>query len=122
MHRSVFSSDVREYSTGVRVKDVQLEKEADIEYRSGHLYHSSGSMTVKLVKPRQRLSGRHTIPSLQDGPLNEKMISANGSYELDLLDCYSVLSPAKRRRRSDRKPMIRGSLKIVVNKGHLSLQ
>ena len=122
MHRSVFSSDVREYSTGVRVKDVQLEKEEDIEYRSGHLYYSSGSTTVKLVKPRKRFSGKHTILSLQAGPLNEEMISANGSYELDLLNCYSVPSTAKRGRRSEKKLMIKGSLKAVVNRGYFSLQ
>ena len=29
-------SDVKEYSTGACVKDVQLEKEEDIEYCSGH--------------------------------------------------------------------------------------
>ena len=58
MHRSISSSDVKEYSTGARVKDVQLEEE-DIEYRWGHLYHSSGSATVKLAKSGHRFSGRH---------------------------------------------------------------
>ena len=115
MHRSISSGDVKEYSTGASVKDVQLEKEEDIEYRSGHLYHSSGSTTVKLVKPQQRFTGRHT--TLQEGPLNEDLLTANGSYVLDLLRCYTVPSTAKRGRRSARKPMIRGSLEVVVDKG-----
>ena len=97
------------------MKDVQLEKEEDIEYRSGHLYHSSGSITVKMAKPQQRFAGRHT--TLQDGPLNEDLLTANGSYILDLLRCYTVPSTAKRGRRSARKPMIRGSLEVVVDKG-----
>jgi len=74
MHRSISTGDVKEYSTGARVKDVQLEKEEDIEYRSGHLYHSSGSTTVKMAKPQQRFAGRHT--TLQEGPLNEDLTSS----------------------------------------------
>ena len=119
MHRSISTGDVKKYSTGARVKDVQLEKEEDIEYRSGHLYHSSGSTTVKMAKPQQRFSGRHT--TLQEGPLNEDLLTANGSYVLDLLRCYTVPSTAKRGRRSARKPMIRGSLEVVVDKGNYSL-
>ena len=115
MHRSISTGDVKEYSTGARVKHVQLEKEEDIEYRSGHLYHSSGSTTVKMAKPQQRVSGRHT--TLQEGPLNEDLLTANGSYVLDMLRCYTVPSTAKRGRRSARKPMIRGSLEVVVDKG-----
>ena len=119
MHRSISSGDVKKYSTGARVKDVQLEKEEDIEYRSGHLYHSSGSTTVKMAKPQQRFSGRHT--TLQEGPLNEDLLTANGSYVLDLLRCYTVSSTAKRGRRSARRPMIRGSLEVVTDKGNYSL-
>ena len=63
MHHSISNSDVKEYSTGARMKDVQLEEE-DIEYRSGHLYHSSGSATVKIAKSGHRFSGRHaTLPA-----------------------------------------------------------
>ena len=119
MHRTVSSDDIKMYSTGARIKDMQLEKEEDIEYRSGHLYHSSGSTTVKMAKIKQRFSSRHT--TLQEGPLNEELFSANGSYVLDLLRCYTVSSTAKRGRRSARKPMIRGSLEVVVDKGNYSL-
>ena len=119
MHRSISTGDVKKFSTEARVKDMQLEKEEDIEYRSGHLYHSSGSTTVKMVKPQQRFPGRHT--TLQEGPLNEELFSANGSYVLDLLRCYTASSTAKRGRRSARKPMIRGSLEVVVDKGNYSL-
>ena len=115
MHRSISTGDVKEYSTGARIKDMQLEKEEDIEYRYGHLYHSSGSTTVKMAKPQQRFSGRHA--TLQEGPLNEDLLTANGSYVLDLLRCYTVTSTAKRGRRSARKLMIRGSLEVVVDKG-----
>ena len=118
MHRSISSGDVKKYSTGARVKDMQLEKEEDIEYRSGHLYHSSGSSTVKMAKPQQRFAGRHT--TLQDGPLNEDLLTANGSYVLDLLRCYTVPSTAKRGRRSARKQMLKGSLEIVVDRGKFS--
>ena len=118
MHRSISSGDVKKYSTGARVKDMQLEKEEDIEYRSGHLYHSSGSTTVKMAKIKQRFPSRHT--TLQEGPLNEELFSANGSYVLDLLRCYIVSSTAKRGRRSARKPMIRGSLEVVIDKGNSS--
>ena len=119
MHRTVSSEDVKKYSTGARVKDVQLEKEEDIEYRSGHLYHSSGSTTVKMAKPQQRFSGRHT--TLQDGPPNEDLLTTNGSYVLDQLRCYAVSSAVKRGRRNARKPMIKGSLGVVVDKGNYSL-
>ena len=119
MHRSISSSDVKKYSTGARVKDMQLEKEEDIEYRSGHLYHSSGSTTVKMAKPRKRFLGRHT--TLQEGPLNEDLLTANGSYILDLLRCYTVPSTAKRGRRSARKPMLKGSLEVVIDRGKFLL-
>ena len=115
MHRTITSDDVKKYSTGARMKDVQLEKEEDIEYRSGQLYHSSGSTTVKMANSRKRFTGRHA--TLQEGPLNDELLSANGSYILDLLRCYTVSSNAKRGRRSARKPMIRGSLEVVVDKG-----
>ena len=87
MHRTITSDDVKKYSTGARMKDVQLEKEEDIEYRSGHLYHSSGSTTVKMAKPQQKFTSRHT--TLQEGPLNDELLSANGSYVLvnDCLRC-----------------------------------
>ena len=119
MHRSISSGDVKKYSTGARVKDMQLEKEEDIEYRSGHLYHSSGSTTVKMAKIKQRFPSRHT--TLQEGPLNDELLSANGSYVLDLLRCYTVPSAAKRGRRSAKKAMLKGSLEVVVDRGDFSL-
>ena len=112
MHRSVSSSDIMEYSTGAHVKHVHLQKEEDIEYRSKYLYHSSGSTTVKMVKPQERFTGK-----LQEGPLNEELFSANGSYILHQLRCYKALS-SKRGRRSARKTMTRGSLKAIVDKGN----
>ena len=112
MHRSVSSSDIKEYSTGAHVKHVQLQKEDDIEYHSGYLYHSSGSTTVKMVKPQERFASK-----LQEGPLNEELFSANGSYVLEQLHCNTVPS-TERRRRSARKQMIRGSLKVVVDEGN----
>ena len=101
------------------MKDMQLEKEEDIEYRSGHLYHSSGSTTVKMAKIKQRFPSRHT--TLQEGPLNDELLSANGSYVLDLLRCYTVPSTAKRGRRSAKKAMLKGSLEVVVDRGNFSL-
>ena len=118
MHRTVSSDDVKKYSTWARMKDVQLEKEEDIEYHSGHLYHSSGSTTVKMANSQQRFIGRRT--TLQEGPLNDELVSANGSYVLDLLRCYTISSSAKRGRRSARKPMTRGSLEVVIDEGNPS--
>ena len=115
MHRSISSGDVKKYSTGAHKKEMQLQKEEDIEYRSGHLYHSSGLATVKIVK---RFPSRDT--TLQEGPLNEDLLTANGSYVLDLLRCYTVPSMAKRGRRSARKPMIKGSLGVVPDRGNFS--
>ena len=115
MHRSISSGDVKKYSTGAHKKEMQLEKEEDIEYRSGHLYHSSGLATVKIVK---RFPSRHT--TLQEGPLNEDLLTANGSYVLDLLRCYTVSSMARRGKRSARKPMIKGSLGVVPDRGNFS--
>ena len=87
MHCTITSDDVKKYSTGARMKDVQLEKEEDVEYHSGHLYHSSGLRTVKMAKPWQKFTSRHT--TLQEGPLNDEQLSANGSYVLvnDRLRC-----------------------------------
>ena len=99
------------------MKDVQLEKEEDIEYRSRHLYHSSGLTTVKMAKSRQRVEGRRV--TLPDGPLNDELLSANGSYTLDLLRCYTVSQSVTRGRRSAKRPMTSGSLEAVVDKSKL---
>ena len=116
MHRSVSSEDVKEYSTGTRVKDVKLQREEDIEYRSGRLHHSSGTTSIKITGSQQRIEGRRV--ELQEGPLSDKLLSANGSYSLDLLHCQK--SPSSTRGRRDaRKPMTRDSLKAVVSKSNL---
>ena len=114
MHRSVSTDDVKKYSTGTRVKDIQLKKEEDIEYRSGHLFHSAGVTSVKMAKSRQKIRGRQ-VP-LPEGPLNDQLFSANGSYSLDLVRC-SKASPANRGRRSETKSMKRDSLNAAENKG-----
>ena len=119
MHRSVSSDDVKEYSTGARVRDVQLQKEEDVEYRSGHLHHSSGMTSVKLSRPRQRITGRRV--ALPEGPLNDKLLSANSSFSLDLMYCQKIPS-STRGKRDARKPMTRDSLKAVVSKGILSIK
>ena len=115
MHRSVSSEDVKEYSTGARVKHVKLQREEDIEYRSGRLHHSSGTTSITILGSQQRIeSGR---VELQEGPLSDKLLSANGSYSLDLLHCQkSPSSTSTRGRRDARKPMARDSLKAVVSK------
>ena len=116
MHRSVSSDDVKEYSTGARVKDMQLKKEEDIEYQSGHLFHSSGTASVKLARSRQKIRGKRG--TLSNDPLNDKVLSASGSYSLDLVNCSRVPS-AKRSRRSEGIIMIKDSLKATENKGGL---
>ena len=113
MHRSISSDDVKKYSTGTRVKDMQLKKEEDIEYRSGHLFHSSGVTSVKMARSRQNIRGRRV--TLPEGPLNDQLLSANGSYSLDLVRCSQVPS-AKRDRRNEKRPMMRDSLKAAENK------
>ena len=118
MHRSVSSDDVKEYSTGARVKDIQLEKEEDIEYQSGHLFHSSGVTSVKLARSRQKMRNGHAI--LPEGPLNDQVLSTNGSYSLDLVRCSQIPS-AKRGRRSERTPMTKGTLKSIIKEGKLHI-
>ena len=115
MHRSVSSDDVKEYSTGAHVKHVKLQKEEDIEYRSGRLHHSSGTTSIEILGSQQRIEGRPV--ELQEGPLSDKLLSASGSYSLDLLHCQK--SPSSTRGRRDAsKPMTKDSLKAVVSKGN----
>ena len=89
MHRSVKSGDVIEYSTGARKRDIKLNKEEDIEYRDGYLYHSSGDTSLKF-KTRSSDESQH---SLSDA------FSARGSYTLDLEECYVQSEKDKTRQR-----------------------
>ena len=84
MHRSVDGKDVIDYSTGARKRDIQLQKEEDIEYRNGVLRHSSGNTMFKV-------EGRNGIEEAQSGQEKEfsDVFSAHGSYTLDLQQCYT---------------------------------
>ena len=115
MHRSVSSEDVMEYSTGARKKDMQLEREEDIEYQSGHLLHSSGVMSVKMARSPQKMRRRRETPA--EGPLSDQ-VSSNASYTLDLVRCSRVAS-AKRNRSSEKTSMMKDTLKSTINIGNM---
>ena len=83
MHRSIDGSDVIEYSTGARKRDIQLSREEDIEYRDGILQHSSGDTSFKI----QSKTGIKETDSPQQKTFSDAF-SAHGSYTLDLQQCY----------------------------------
>ena len=90
MHRNIESEDVIEYSTGAKKKHFKLERNEDIEYRDGKLYHSSGDTDIKL-KGKDEQNGDQMSLS--------KAFSAHGSFSLDLEQCYSPSHRARARQR-----------------------
>lgn len=110
MHRSVNGDDVILYSTGVPKRDLKLNKEEDIEYQSGRLSHSAGTTSVKLTKS--------DVGQDQEG--FSSLFSAKGSYNLDLIQCFSIANRAySRHRRSVGNEMeengIEEDLKVSFN-------
>lgn len=112
MHRHIEGDDVTEYASGANKKHVQFLKEEDIEYRDGFLYHSSG-FTEITIKGQTRDESQHSV---------SESFAAQGSYTLDLLQCYV---PAKhtqsRKRRSMSEEMDRDlteeDLKVHIDRG-----
>ena len=97
MHRFIDDTDVIEYSTGARKRDIELRKEEDIEYRDGILQRSSGDTLFKVDNKKG--------VALENGQ-NKKFsdaFSVHGSYKLDLQQCFSStkLKAAKHKRNLD---------------------
>ena len=96
MHRFIDSKDVIDYSTGARKRDIQLQKDEDIEYRDGILQHSSGDTSFKI----QNKKGITEPESGQEKDFSDAF-SAHGSYNLDLQRCYTQTKhDGARRKRS----------------------
>ena len=84
MHRRIEEDDVISYSTGAPKEDLKFTQNEDIEYRNGSLHHSSGNTEVKIKDSQGRENEDDDQPSLSD------ILSARGSYTLDLQHCYSA--------------------------------
>ena len=81
-----------EYSSGANKKKVLLLKDEDIEYRDGFLYHSSGFTDIR-IKQQSEDGVEHSISGA---------FAAQGSYTLDLQQCYV---PAKHMQSRKRRSM-----------------
>ena len=98
MHRSIDGKDVINYSTGARKRDIQLNKEEDIEYRDGILQHSSGDTSFKIQNKNEiEVSWSDQEKDLSDA------LSAHGSYHLDLQQCYTPTKHERARRKRSLK-------------------
>ena len=115
MHRTVRNEDVVDYTSHIPKEDAFLSKEEDIEYRSGMLFHSSGSSYVKLLKTdsTQDIEKDTLLADVdddddrqrRDANAKESMdtrsrMSARATYSLDLEHCYNVPRVATRNRRA----------------------
>jgi len=56
MHRYVNSEDVEQYPDDTHPRDILLTKDEDFEYKSGILYHSSGTTFVEIsISPQRKV-------------------------------------------------------------------
>lgn len=109
MHRHIESDDVIEYSSEARKKSVNLLKDEDIEYRNGVLHHSSGSTLVKLKGVQSQGEQERSI---------SEAFSAQGSYSLDLQQCYIPDKHMQSRQRRSLSSKMNGDLKEEDLKAH----
>ena len=79
MHRHIEGSDVIDYSSGAKKKNIKLTKDEDIEYRDGFLYHSSGSTVLRIKQGQKAEAVEKSVT---------EAFAAEGSYTLDLEHCY----------------------------------
>ena len=102
MHRHIDGDDVIYYSSGTKKKNIKLLKDEDIEYRDGLLYHSSGSTMLHI---KQKEDGTAVENSISEA------FAAEGSYTLDLQQCYiQTKHMQSRRRRSVSEEMRKDSM------------
>ena len=90
MHRHIDGDDVIDYSTGAKKKNIKLLKDEDIEYRDGFLYHSAGSIVLRIKEGQD--------PKAVEKSVAEAFV-AEGSFTLDLEHCYVPTKHVQSRRR-----------------------
>ena len=115
MHRSINSKDVEEYSGDARPRDIELNKEEDVEYRSGSLYTSSGATHLRIFATQKR---RHS-PKMNDNLTDSNILTVNGSYRLDRINCYTLSSKEmlqRKRRTTDSANMVESTLSAAIDK------
>ena len=84
MRRVVHGNDVHEFASNAPKSDVEMEKDEEIEYESGHLVHSAGNMTVRFVNESDDTEDEKDEPSISN------MFSASGWYDLELRSCHKT--------------------------------
>ena len=99
MHRTITSADVMEYSTEIPARDVDLVEEEDIEYRSGRLIKSNGTMHLSVERGRQE--DTDSDDNLEQQFSN--VFNARGSFNMELKLCRLVPLTARRRRNAVRQ-------------------
>ena len=113
MHRTVKNEDVVDYTSHIPKEEAFLSKDEDIEYRSGMLFHSSGSSYVKLLTTKSTEDTemdilladvrddadrkRRNTEERTDVGSGHTKISAHATYSIDLEYCYNVPRARKRR-------------------------
>ena len=123
MHRTVRNEDVVDYTSHIPKEDAFLSKEEDIEYRSGMLFHSSGSSYVKLLATdsKQDTEKDTLLADVDDDDDRQRRdaeestgtgsrMSAHATYSLDLEHCYNVPRVATRKRRAVERVTIESTL------------
>ena len=83
MRRIIHARDVHELASSALKKDIEMEKDEEIEYKSGRLVHSAGNMTVHLVNESD---------ATQEDESFSAMLSASGWYDLKLRSCHKITS------------------------------
>lgn len=120
MHRSVSSEDVESYSSGVQVQDIQLTKEEDIEFKFGTLQSSSGVTTVALAISKQQAVQKPLTDEEEEtsgNVIDSDIFAANGSYRMELVDCYTISKSEKhQRKRKSATNIIETTLSASINK------
>ena len=99
MHRTITSADVMEYSTEIPARDVDLVEEEDIEYRSGQLIKSNGTMHLSVERGHQE-------DTASDDNLEQQfsnVFTARGSFNMELKLCRLVPLTTRRRRNAVRQ-------------------
>ena len=115
MHRSISSRDVKEYSGDAKPRDIELNKEEDVEYRSGSLYTSFGATNLQIMQKRRQGMTVDQPDNLTDSDT----LSVSGSYRLDRMKCYTLSSnelPQRKRRSADSTNVVESTLSATFDK------
>ncbi len=124
VHRNFATEDIVEYPSQFPRDDVELKKDEYLTYRSGILEHTTGSVNVKVMPLRAKVtpSKRDTTePDGQetfDGSFSANRFSVTGSYSLDIEYCYNIPRAAARKRRETKEKMMRGHTQSTLSAHH----